>query len=88
MLSAGVTDLLPEDSVFHQFVKQMFGQPVDAGSRSAQQAAAEATTGFQPVQFAAASTGEFHCFAWYSQCVRLHTSERERERILHLQPTN
>ncbi len=75
MLTAGVPDLLPEDSVFHHFVKQMFGQPVDTGSGSAQQAAAEATTGFQPVQIAAASTGEFHCFAWYSQCVRLHTSK-------------
>ncbi|KAL0037366.1 hypothetical protein WJX79_004254 [Trebouxia sp. C0005] len=54
--NAGVTDLSPEDSEFHQFVKDIFGQPVDAGRGSAQQAAAEATTGFQPVRFAAAST--------------------------------
>lgn len=75
VLPAGVTDLSPEDSEFHQFVKDIFGQPVDAGRGSAQQAAAEATTGFQPVRFAAASTGELHSFAWYSQCVRLHTSK-------------
>ena len=75
MLAAGVTDLSPEDDVFHQFVKQIFGQPEDVGSGSAQQAAAEATTGFPPAQTAAASTGERHSFAWYSQCVRLHTSK-------------
>lgn len=75
MLAAGVTDFAPEDTVFQQFVKDIFGQPVTAGSGSAQQAAAEASTGFQPAHFAAGSTGELHCFAWYSQCVRLHTSK-------------
>lgn len=73
MLAAGVTYFEPEDSGFQHFVQDTYGQLVDAGSGSAQQAAA---TGFQPVHFAAASTGEFHCFAWYSQqFVMLHTSK-------------
>ena len=63
VLAAGVTDLAPEDNEFQQFVRDIYSQPVDAGGGSAQQAAAEATTGFQPAQFAAASTGELHSFA-------------------------
>ncbi len=75
VLAAGVTDLEPEDSEFQQLVQNTYGQLVDADRRSAQRAAAEATTGFQSAYLAAASTGEFQCFAWYSQCVMLHTSK-------------
>lgn len=71
MLAAGVTYFEPEDSGFQHFVQDTYGQLVDAGSESAQQAAA---TGFQPVHFAAASTGEFSllCLVLTTVCHAAH----------------